>query len=341
MNNYIPQSGRSSTVPSVADLDGYTFPAPDYYPGSAASYLSPETDEFGFDPPKTGYPKIESSYSPTNANDAAALAGWPGFERDEDEKHPLQPKAGLRAVPLLTQGLGLNAGAVSRFGQVTPPRSNSSNSADAPGEESNSSPRPTSATRKKPVKEELSTAAAGPSKSSRKRKPYRKSDAKSDTNASPADEEKRRMSLEKNRLAAAKCRINKKEKTEVLQRDSHEKAVQNAFLKETVVRMKEEIQHINALLIAHASSEGCKRPEELHKHLSQVGQDYFSHHHMGMEGQAYSTYASLARQMQQAAGQNFPVIPDPTHDPTLLNNPPLPEFNQSADFDVRTPQPGD
>ena len=39
------------------------------------------------------------------------------------------------------------------------------------------------------------------------------------------EDEKRKTSLEKNRLAAAKCRVNKKEGIEALQRDSHDKAI--------------------------------------------------------------------------------------------------------------------
>ena len=365
MNTYIPQSGRSSTVPSIADLDGYTFPSNDFYTGSS-NYLSPEHDEFGFDPPtKTEHQKPEL-FSPLNLNDAGALSSWPAFERDDDQT---QRKAAFNPNSALGDSLPPRSAAVSRYGQVTPPRSNSANSVDFIKQENQLSPK-SSARKKNKSKLDHPSPSSPDSKPSRKRKAYRKSDAVKLDEVDNVEDEKRKTSLEKNRLAAAKCRVNKKEKTEALQRDSHDKAVQNAFLKETVVRMKEEIQHINALLIAHASSEACKRPEELHKHLSQVGQDYFSHHHMGMEGQAYSTYASLARQMQQQSvstgggGRNFPSdCSSPNNDhqqqsrqqrrhsqhltdttggggsATLqLSNPPLPEFNQTADFDVRTPQ---
>ena len=335
MNTYAARSGPSSTVQSLADLDGYTFPSSTDFYTSSSSYLSPEHNEFGFDPPtKAEYPTIET-YSPARGQDAGMLAGWPGFEREDDERLQVQLQAGMLPSPL-PQDLPKPSTAVSRFGQVTPPRSNSVDSVDMLKGEETVSPKSSPKGRQKKAKQASSTSIDP--KPSRKRKSSRKSDVKAE-DANSGEDDKRKMSLEKNRLAAAKCRVNKKDKTEALQRDSHDKAVQNAFLKETVVRMKEEIQHINALLIAHASSEGCKRPDELHKHLSQVGQDYFSHHHFGMEGQAYSTYASLARQMQQSTASGFQMPRSAPPDPTLLNNPPLPEFNQSADFDVRTPQP--
>ena len=64
-------------------------------------------------------------------------------------------------------------------------------------------------------------------------------------NSTVGKDSKRKASLEMNRPAAAKRRINKKEKTEMLQRDSHDKAVHNAFPKDQVMRMQEEIQQIN------------------------------------------------------------------------------------------------
>ena len=366
MNTYIPQSGRSSTVPSIADLDGYSFPSNEFYNGSS-NYLSPEHDEFGFDPPEKSEHHKTELFSPANLNDGGALSSWPAFERDDDQT---QRKSAFNPGSLLSDSLPPGSVAVSRYGQVTPPRSNSANSVDFIKQEDQLSSK--SSTRKKNKSKLDHPPPSSPdSKVSRKRKTYRKSDTTIPEEVDNVEDEKRKTSLEKNRLAAAKCRVNKKEKTEALQRDSHDKAVQNAFLKETVVRMKEEIQHINALLIAHASSEACKRPEELHKHLSQVGQDYFSHHHMGIEGQTYSTYANLARQIQQQSistgggGRNFPSdSSSSSHDDhhqqqsrqqrqhsqhlgtaaggggsaLHLSNPPLPEFNQTADFDVRTPQ---
>ena len=64
-------------------------------------------------------------------------------------------------------------------------------------------------------------------------------------NSTVGKDSKRKASLEMSRPAAAKRRINKKEKTEMLQRDSHDKAVHNAFPKDQVMRMQEEIQQIN------------------------------------------------------------------------------------------------
>ena len=268
MNTYVPQSGQSSAFPSVADLYGYTFPSNDFYIGSS-NYLSPEYDEFGFDPPtKSEHHKTEL-FSPLNLNDGGALSGSPAFERDDNQT---QRKSAFTPSSLFGDSLPYGSAALFRYGQVTPPHSKSANSVGFIKQEDQLSPKP-SARRKNKSELHHPPPSSTNSKPSRKRKTYRKSDTIKPDEVDNVEDDKRKISLEKNRLAAAKCRVNKKEGIGALQRDSHDKAVQNAFLKETVVRIKEEIQHINALLIAHASSEGCKRPEELYKHLSQVGQD--------------------------------------------------------------------
>jgi len=48
-----------------------------------------------------------------------------------------------------------------------------------------------------------------------------------------------------------------------LQLDSHDKAVQNVYLKDQVLRTKVEIRQVNALSLAHANCGGCKSPEEI------------------------------------------------------------------------------
>lgn len=79
--------------------------------------------------------------------------------------------------------------------------------------------------------------------------------------ATNPEDDRRKMSLEKNRLAAAKCRVNKKEKTDQLQRDSHDKAVENTFLKQMIMQMKEEVLQLQTILTSHSSSDRCRNPE--------------------------------------------------------------------------------
>jgi hypothetical protein len=141
----------------------------------------------------------------------------------------------------------------------------------------------------------------------------------------------------KHRLAAAKCRVNRKEKTEQLQRDSHDRAVENAYLKGEVIRMKEEIQQLNVILLAHASCEGCKSPEEIQKLLQEPTAEYLPHQ-IGFVAPDFHEYTGVqldcmppvSRAMEESYFAMEPAD-------SSMANPPLPEFNRSADFEVHTP----
>jgi hypothetical protein len=338
-------SAHSSAPPSVTDLDGYTLREPMFN-----SYGPPEDDEFGFDPPeqKPMFPKHDHTYSPPEPNDLS-LGGWPGFEREEDLK---QPQHAYEIDKLITQSLPNAANAISRYGQVTPPRTNSTDSGLATGPNSASaSPKSTAAPerRKRSSKvqaKDSTLPAATTTSSGRKRKNTRKASMNAELVQNP-DDAKRKASLEKNRLAAAKCRVNKKEKTEQLQRDSHEKAVHNAFLKDQVMHMKEEIQQMNAILLAHANCKGCKSPDEIQKHLSHLSTDFVATQMpTGMAQQSYSEYPQMSLDDMPSIsqptmmGDSYFGSLDPDHDPGMLH-PPLPDFDRSADFEVHTPMQTD
>ncbi|EXJ94175.1 hypothetical protein A1O1_02568 [Capronia coronata CBS 617.96] len=343
----VSQSEAPSVVGSISDLDGYTLR--DFSFGSL-----PEED-FGFDPPQLKPTPLNNFqvYSPPND---LTMSDWPEFGR-EDESKPfadpsmLNPDA-YEIDKYINTNVPTGTGALSRYGQMTPPRSNSAASTDS-ASDGKLSPKSTVPERRKRTKTaskdldpatststaapaSTATTADGTSSSSttvgRKRKASRKASTSVSEEGDSAEDQKRRQSLEKNRLAAAKCRINKKEKTEKLQRDSHEKAVQNAYLKDQVMRMKDEIQQMNSILLAHASCEGCKAPEEIHAHLSSLENDFFNQH-LTMSGQTFGDYPSLAF-------SDLPVIPDNFMSGTSqdqLLNPPLPDFERSAEFDVTTP----
>ncbi|KAL2426909.1 hypothetical protein ABEF95_003442 [Exophiala dermatitidis] len=355
-------SGTGSVVDSVSDLDGYTLK--DFSFSSAPNYGSLSEEDFGFDPPQFKPTPLNNYqvYSPPND---LTMGDWPEFGREDDLKPSTEPRGlNLDAYEIdkyISSSLPDGTSAVARFGQMTPPRSNSAASTDSAsdGKLSPKATVPESRKRKKssskdsepvsstPAADEptatttsndTTSAAANTSTTTstagRKRKAPRKaSTAASELGDSP-EEQKRKQSLEKNRLAAAKCRINKKEKTEKLQRDSHEKAVQNAYLKDQVMRMKDEIQQMNAILFAHASCEGCKAPEEIQAHLSQLGNDLFSQP-LTMPTQTFGEYPPL----------NFPELPAlpdnflSTATPDQLLNPPLPDFDRPAEFEVTTPLP--
>jgi hypothetical protein len=137
-------------------------------------------------------------------------------------------------------------------------------------------------------------------------------------------------------VAAAKCRVNKKEKTERLQRDSHDKAVENAYLKNQVMHLKEEIQQMNAILVAHANCDGCKSPEEIQAHLNELGNDFFNQQ-LALAGHNFGDFPQM-----NFAGLS--AMPDTYFSGAAggsMLHPPLPEFNRSAEFDVHTPLPTD
>jgi hypothetical protein len=330
--NQFSLSRPSSAVASISDLDGYT--VRDY-----TSIAHADQDEFGFDPPeeKPLYPKRDQTYSPPEDSTDSPLGGWPGFERDEDRRPKGEYEHFSQLDRLITQNLPNASRAVSRYGQVTPPRTNSTGSVSNTNQETQLSPATSSGASKRKSKSPKEVAQPTSTNSGRKKKNKRKTVVDSAESPNAPEDSKRKASLEKNRLAAAKCRVNKKEKTELLQRDSHDKAVHNAYLKNQVMRMKEEVQQLNALLLAHASCEGCKSPEEIQKHLQNLGAEFLPHQ---MSIGNYPDYSEMPVDGLTSVSQGgmsedgyFTMAPS---DASMLN-PPLPEFNRSADFEVHTP----
>ena len=259
-------SQPSSAVASITDLDGYINRE---YAFGLRSYGPTQQDEFGFDPPSRhfAHPIIDPTYSPPEMND------WPAFGR-QDGNNDMKASQSYEIDKFISQTLPNATTAISRFGQVTPPRTNSEGSIQTAKTEkrgstkTNGHQRKTKQQLKEP--EQPATITSG-----RKRRKTTKAAANKEE-IDTAKDAKRRASLEKNRLAAAKCRINKKEKIEQLQRDSHDKVVHNAFLKEQIMRMKEETQRMNAMFLAHANCEGCKSPEEIQKQLFHLGNEFYA-----------------------------------------------------------------
>lgn len=317
------------SVGTISDLDGFSVTGESYYPQIPQAFHM-QSDDFGFDPPnKSGhFIKMEQTYSPPD--DTSSFS----FDFDPVQKD----SAPVRATELdrmITQNIPNPAAAVSRYGQVTPPRSNSETSAiEKSVEDNQTSSDRRRRTSKIAIKEEQNmqpqTTATG-----RKRRNTRKNSTATNVSANAEDDEKRKQSLEKNRLAAAKCRVNKKEKTEQLQRDSHDKAVENAFLKEQVMRLKEEVQQINALLLAHANCEGCKSPEDIQKHLNDLGQEFFNSHMSGLAHE-YPSFSGLPVDINMDHDNYF----SPASDLSMIN-PPLPDFDREPEFDVSTPMHND
>ncbi|KAK5085916.1 hypothetical protein LTR05_005205 [Lithohypha guttulata] len=292
----------------MSDLDGFSVTGDNFYPQMQSMGFESGGD-FGFDPPvkqQALYPiKVEQTYSPPQDSN---LFGDFDFDPAKNAQGQV---TSIRALEL----------------DLTPPRSNSESSGEATAEQKPARQRRST---KSSVKEE----SVKQTQTGRKRRHTRKNSEI--TLDGLEDDDKRKQSLEKNRLAAAKCRVNKKEKTEQLQRDSHDKAVQNAFLKDQLMRMKEEVQQMNALLLAHASCEGCKSPEDIQKHLNNLGNEFFAQHISGMT-QEYSAFANMSTDMHDLEHDHYF---SPATDSSMMN-PPLPEFNREPEFDVSTPMQTD
>ena len=332
-------AGASSATPSISDLDGYNFR--DHQFPSNSSYVSAQEDDFGFDPPSKPNPTHNdfTVYSPPNDYSSQ----WPDFKREDELKPSTELLAKLDAYEMDKYDLSTmpsTTTALLRHGQVTPPRSNST--ASTASKQEKISPKSTPL---EPRKRGKRTKDSDPSSSTsvktttagRKRKSTKKISTieEEDDDGLPEDS-KRKQSLEKNRVAAAKCRVNKKEKTERLQRDSHDKAVENAYLKEQIMRMKDEVQQMNAILVAHANCEGCKSPEDIQAHLTALGNDFYNQQQFALAGQSFGDF-------NQMNFSGLPALSDSFFSGSAdhMLHPPLPEFNRSAEFEVHTPMQTD
>ncbi|RMZ85526.1 hypothetical protein DV737_g682, partial [Chaetothyriales sp. CBS 132003] len=318
----------SSNSPSISDLDGFTIGRDSFLPMN--TFTSADLDDFGFDPPsqKPAAVKDEQLYNPTD------LGSWPGFGGDDDIKELSLPVQTYELDRMIVQSLPNATTAISRYGQVTPTRTNSTTSDD---NIQNEPARRASARKKKPNQVAEPCPAVSKPGPGRKRKNVKRTNAGSDQACHDSPEEaKRKASLEKNRLAAAKCRVNKKEKTEQLQRDSHEKGLHNAFLKEQVMRMKIEVQHLQAILLAHANCDGCKSPEEIQDHLAALGQEYVANHMLTDAFDDFSNMQMSGMCQRPLAEDYFSSSMSPDEYPAMIP-PPLPEFNSSAEFELHTP----
>lgn len=302
---------------ATGDIDGFSMCSSDYsYPPIPPPTFPQAGDEFGFDPVpsrfdfNTTYQTKPELESPPDEDDTLNAFSFDAIKPERTHTTDIDQLHNLQST----------TNSVVRHGQVTPPRSNSEPSVGKPTEQK---PQRQRRSTKSTVKEETQTQ---PQSSGRKRRNTRKSSVVSSAGC-PEEDEKRKQSLEKNRLAAAKCRVNKKEKTEQLQRDSHDKACQNAFLNEQVMRMKEEIQQMNALLLQHANHEGCKSSEDIQAHLNNMSHDFYPSH-MGVSHD-FTAFGGMSEMDQN----NYF---SPASDMSLMN-PPLPDFDRDADFDVSTP----
>jgi hypothetical protein len=359
--------------PISSDLDGLTFPTTQHQVPQVKREFGLIQD-FGFDPSLTEQNTFDS-YS-DNAN---KLANWGALgNRNIPQQNPQDVLArkytsahrhslslpqvqqqnaavaqSLRnsaigslpvaSLSLNTKNLPNAASTISLYGQVTPPRSNSATSepskngrdlASATSEQSMTKRRRGKAQGKNPLTPPEDNHTPKQRKTS-----GRKRTTTFQLQTGNPEDDKRKASLEKNRVAAAKCRVNKKEKTEQLQRDSHTKAQENGQLRGLVETMETERNTLAAYLGAHASCPDCRNPHQLKEALQIIQENEMRKHLPGLGGEATTANTSSSMSL---SGQS--LASDPYDDDSLISNypamnPPLPDFNLVGDYDMNSPLP--
>ena len=87
-------------------------------------------------------------------------------------------------------------------------------------------------------------------------------------------EDARQASLNKNKVAAAKCRVNKTIQTDKLRESAHTVLAANTRLRQEVMDKMEEIQALHTEVLCHVVDNGCRDPHELRHFLcSYEGKD--------------------------------------------------------------------
>lgn len=337
MNNY----GQS---PISADLDGLTF----HTSFASEPQLKQEyamTNGFGFDPSMMEQNNYNRSSNLPNA------MNWAGFNSNEmAHRNQLRKSISFSRAshshmsPSQNGGLhslntaGLPPSASSHYGQVTPPRSNSAtsefskhgiDSSGMPPEESTMKRRRGKALPKVP----LTPPEPNMNSAKTKKAGGRKRMAASQSSAGNPEDDKRKASLEKNRVAAAKCRINKKEKTEQLQRDSHVKAKENVELRGLLETMETELQTLTSYLTAHANCSECRNPDQLQEALQMIQDQEMRKRFPGLSNGALTMHSPVLSISGESMGSG--LYSESAFGDTPSNmNPPLPEFNLAGDLDM-------
>jgi hypothetical protein len=249
----------------------------------------------------------------------------------------------MGSLSLNTKNLPNATSTMSLYGQVTPPRSNSATSepskncqdpASAVSEHSPTKRRRSQAQNKNPL-----TPPEDNSAPKQKKTGGRKRSTAAQLHTGDPEDEKRKASLEKNRVAAAKCRINKKEKTEQLQRDSHTKAQENSQLRGLVERMEAERNTLAAYLDAHASCADCRDPHQLKEALQMFQESEMRRRFPGLAGEAVTANTSPILSVSERS------LASGLYEDTGLTStysgmpPPLPDFDLDGDYDMNSPLP--
>jgi len=146
--------------------------------------------------------------------------------------------------------------------------------------------------------------------------------------------------LEKNRIAAAKCRINRKEKVEQMQQDSHEKVKKNKQLRRLIESMEDEIHTLTVYLSAHAQSSECEKADQLKLALQMVQEADMSKRFPGLGSGTTSKHSPMLSMSDRSAGSDSPRESGMTADRSSATETPPMAYNLFADLVVDSPTSG-
>jgi hypothetical protein len=83
------------------------------------------------------------------------------------------------------------------------------------------------------------------------------------------DDQKRKLSLEKNKIAAANCRIKKRKREHCLETQSRELVFDNTILKQSISDMTQHLEELRSMLQVHVLSSGCYAASHIQETLGE------------------------------------------------------------------------
>lgn len=140
---------------------------------------------------------------------------------------------------------------------------------------------------------------------------------------------KRKLSLEKNKVAAANCRFKKKRMEDNLQTKSRELASINTVLKDTVSQMTEHLQQLQSMLALHLLSGDCHVPADVSEVVRAQSSDFVKREMSPYDQHRSESSTSLRQESftpESHRGQDFLV-----EDGFFPDLPPLESFSSVWD----------
>ena len=148
---------------------------------------------------------------------------------------------------------------------------------------------------------------------------------KSKSATTQQDDRKRKLSLEKNKIAAANCRMKRQKQEHLLKDQSRELVSKNTVLKQNVTEMTQQLQELQSMLQLHVLSTGCYKPADIQEALSEQSNGY-SLSSMSLCEDDESQSAKSLR--QDLSNLDSCPLPEPASDDWYLTDlPPLESFS--------------